>query len=87
MRQNMSTREIRDCLHESFKEASNKTSRACQRRIAYMMRNPITYYQVENAYEELKQDPHIVTISGGGPITKQDRAKGIENTEKLACAR
>jgi hypothetical protein len=52
-----------------------------------MMRNPITYYQVENAYEELKQDPHIVTISGGGPISKQDRAKGIENTEKLANAR
>lgn len=87
MRQSVSSREIRDRLHELFKESKNKTSRACQRRIAYMMRNPVVFYQVENAYEELKHYPGIDTISGGGPITKQDRVNGPENTEKLTIAR
>ncbi len=78
---------VRDCLHETFLESRNKTSRACQRRVAYMMRNPTTEYQVVNAYQELEQDPEIVTVSGGGPLTKEDRSNGIDKTEELIVAR
>ena len=78
---------VRDCLHESFPESRNKTSRACQRRVAYMMRNNTTEYQVVNAYQELDQDPDIVTVSGGGPLTKEDRANGVEKTEELVVSR
>ncbi|EFX77102.1 hypothetical protein DAPPUDRAFT_321692 [Daphnia pulex] len=79
---------VRDCLHETYPESRNKTSRACQRRVAYMMRNPTTEYQVVNAYQELEQDPEIEVVSGGGPITKEDRKNhGVEKTEELIIAR
>ena len=78
---------VRDCLHEAYPESQNKTSRACQRRVAYMMRNPTTEYQVVNAYQELEQDPEIVGVSGGGPLTKEDRSNGIEKTEELIVDR
>ena len=78
---------VRDCLHEAFPDARNKTSRACQRRVAYMMRNPTTQYQVVNAYQELQQEPDIATISGGGPVTKEERGAGVKQTEQLLIAR
>ncbi|XP_045025411.1 general transcription factor 3C polypeptide 1 isoform X2 [Daphnia magna] len=78
---------VRDCLHETYPESRNKTSRACQRRVAYMMRNPTTEYQVVNAYQELEQDPEIEAVSGGGPITKEDRKHGVEKTEELIVTR
>lgn len=78
---------VRDSLHAAHAESRNKTSRACQRRVAYMMRNPTTEYQVVNAYQELEQDPEIFTISGGGPITKSDRSVSAEKTEELTIER
>ena len=78
---------VRDCLHETYPESRNKTSRACQRRVAYMMRNPTTEYQIVNAYQELEQDPEIVAVSGGGPLTKDDRSNGIDKTEELIVSR
>ena len=33
---------VRDLLHTYFPESSNKTSRACQRRLNYMMKNGTT---------------------------------------------
>jgi hypothetical protein len=53
-----------------------------------MMRNPTTEYQVVNAYQELEQDPEIELVSGGGPITKEDRKNnGVEKTEELIISR
>lgn len=79
---------VRDCLHEAYPESRTKTSRACQRRVAYMMRNPTTQYQVVNAYQELLQEPDIEAISGGGPVTKEERgANGVEKTEELLISR
>ena len=52
-----------------------------------MMRNPTTEYQVVNAYQELEQDPEIVAVSGGGPLTKDDRSNGIDKTEELIVSR
>lgn len=37
---------VRDFMHEKVPESRNKTSRACQRRVNYMMRNPTMVYQV-----------------------------------------
>lgn len=87
MHQNVSWREIRDCLHEALTESRNKTSRACQRRVVTMMRNQKVFYHVKIAFEELKQHPSIVEISGGGPITQEERAKGPESIEKLVNTR
>ena len=52
-----------------------------------MMRNPTTEYQVVNAYQELEQDPEIFTISGGGPITREDRSVSAERTEEIVVER
>jgi hypothetical protein len=38
----------------------NKTSRACQRRILYMMKNPATAHSVALHLEDVRQDPEIV---------------------------
>ena len=79
---------VRDCLHEAYPESLTKTSRACQRRVAYMMRNPTNSYQVANACRELQQEPDIEVISGGGQITKEERAaNGVEKTEQIVIER
>ncbi|XP_069972402.1 general transcription factor 3C polypeptide 1 isoform X2 [Penaeus vannamei] len=51
---------VRDMLHERFPESLNKTSRACQRRINYIMKNPTTEDNVAIFLEEVRQDPGIV---------------------------
>ncbi|KAK3864004.1 hypothetical protein Pcinc_030265 [Petrolisthes cinctipes] len=51
---------VRDLLHERFPEARNKTSRACQRRINYIMKNPTTEDNVAIFLEEVRQDASIV---------------------------
>lgn len=51
---------VRDLLHERFPEARNKTSRACQRRINYIMKNPTTEDNVAIFLEEVRQDANIV---------------------------
>ncbi|KAL1132316.1 hypothetical protein AAG570_010272 [Ranatra chinensis] len=51
---------VREILHETFPETSrNKTSRACQRRQLYMMKNPSTTHSVYLCLEEIKQDDEI----------------------------
>lgn len=49
----------RDLLHGLLDGAKNKTSRAVQRRILYMMKNPSTARSVSLCLEEIKQDPKI----------------------------
>ena len=34
---------VRDLLHEHFPESQNKTSRACQRRLNYMLKNQVSW--------------------------------------------
>ncbi|XP_050686374.1 general transcription factor 3C polypeptide 1-like isoform X2 [Eriocheir sinensis] len=52
---------VRDLLHERFPEARNKTSRACQRRINYIMKNATTEDNVSIFLEEVRQDASIVS--------------------------
>ncbi|KAK3919691.1 General transcription factor 3C polypeptide 1 [Frankliniella fusca] len=49
----------RDLLHKIIDKSKNKTSRAVQRRISYMMKNPSTARSVTLCLEEIKQDPKI----------------------------
>jgi hypothetical protein len=44
--------------------SQNKTSRACQRRILYMMKNPATAHSVALHLEDIRQDPHIIKQFG-----------------------
>nr|CAH0105604.1 unnamed protein product [Daphnia galeata] len=78
---------IRDCLHERFPQSRNKTSRVCQRRVAYMMRNDETRLKIEIEYQALKEEPNIEEVSGVGPITIKDRNQGVEKTEELIISR
>ncbi|KAK7085487.1 hypothetical protein SK128_012512 [Halocaridina rubra] len=64
---------VRDMLHKRFPEARNKTSRACQRRINYIMKNPTTEYNVSNFLEEVKQDARIVEDFKGTKLPKSKR--------------
>ncbi|XP_063842783.1 general transcription factor 3C polypeptide 1-like isoform X2 [Scylla paramamosain] len=52
---------VRDLMHERFPEARNKTSRACQRRINYIMKNATTEDNVSIFLEEVRQDASIVS--------------------------
>lgn len=51
---------VRDLLHEHFPESQNKTSRACQRRLNYMLKNHSTADNVALFLEDVKQDQEIV---------------------------
>ena len=46
---------VRDLLHEYFPESENKTSRACQRRLNYMLKNQSTADNVALFLEDVKQ--------------------------------
>ena len=75
-------------MHEKLPESRNKTSRACQRRVNYMMRNPAMVYQVETAVEEIRHDPDVIALSGGGPLSKTEHTKlGLEKLEELTIER
>ena len=50
---------VRDLLHERFPKSNDKTKRACQRRVNYMLKNPVTVENVAVYLAELKQDPDI----------------------------
>ena len=47
---------VRNILHKRFPEGLNKTSRACQRRTNYMMKNPATIENVSLFLADLEQD-------------------------------
>ncbi|XP_042203426.1 general transcription factor 3C polypeptide 1-like isoform X2 [Homarus americanus] len=68
---------VRDLLHERFPEARNKTSRACQRRINYIMKNPTTEDNVAIFLEEVRQDAKIVAEFKGPRLPRNK--KNIEN--------
>lgn len=51
---------VRDLLHLRFPESSNKTSRACQRRLNYMMKNATTADNVTLFLAEVQQDRKVV---------------------------
>ena len=50
---------VRNLLHKRFPESLNKTSRACQRRINYMLKNPATVENVSLFLADLEQDANI----------------------------
>lgn len=73
----------RDLLHRLIDGSKNKTSRACQRRILYMMKNPSTARSVSLCLEEIKQDTKINKEFGNliNKLKAQEKnAKVIENT-------
>lgn len=70
---------VREVLHSIIPESKNKTSRACQRRINYMLKNPVTQRSVSLCLEEVKQDHKL--MERFGDIYKNMKPK--ENTEKL----
>ncbi|RZF37615.1 hypothetical protein LSTR_LSTR017113, partial [Laodelphax striatellus] len=80
----ISTREI---LHKTFPASRNKTSRACQRRINYMLRSQSTCHSLNLCIEELRHDPTIME-SYGDLFEKlkakhENKYKVVENKAKL----
>lgn len=63
---------VRDVLRTFSYNSYNKTSRACQRRLMYMLRQPRTVNSVTLGIEEIKQDPFVDRRYGG----TMDRLKG-----------
>ncbi|XP_011862964.1 PREDICTED: general transcription factor 3C polypeptide 1-like [Vollenhovia emeryi] len=63
---------VRDVLRTFSYNSYNKTSRACQRRLMYMLRQPRTVNSVALGVEEIKQDPFVDKRYGG----TMDRLKG-----------
>lgn len=51
---------VRDALHDKLPEGRDKTSRACQHRVNYMMKNPVTQDKVAVLVAEVKQDSRFV---------------------------
>ena len=50
---------MRDLLHSHFPESHNKTSRACQRRLNYMLKNKTTLDNVSLFLAEVQQDQQV----------------------------
>lgn len=50
---------VRDVLRTFSYNSYNKTSRACQRRLMYMLKQPRTVNSVALGVEEIKQDPFV----------------------------
>ena len=73
---------VRDALHKKFPYLSrNKTSRACQRRINYMLKNPTTFSNVNLFLAEIKQDPMVLTkfpIPERGEISRDENEKRMK---------
>lgn len=56
---------VRDVLRTFSYNSYNKTSRACQRRLMYMLKQPRTVNSVALGVEEIKQDPFVDRRYGG----------------------
>ncbi len=50
---------VRDLLHAHFPESHNKTSRACQRRLHYMMKNKTTADNVTLFLADIERDQAV----------------------------
>lgn len=72
----------RNLLHETISTSKNKTSRAVQRRIVYMMKNPSTARSVALCLEEIKQDPKINKVYGNLLTKLKSQDKSPEVIEK-----
>ncbi|XP_075236331.1 general transcription factor 3C polypeptide 1 [Lycorma delicatula] len=55
---------FREILHRTFQSSKNKTSRACQRRVSYMLHSQNTRHNVNLCIEELRQDEYIMDKYG-----------------------
>jgi general transcription factor 3C polypeptide 1 len=60
---------VRDLMHKHFPESHNKTSRACQRRLNYMMKNGATADNVTLFLADVQRDaavscPKILLVFG-----------------------
>lgn len=70
---------VRDLLHTSLPEiSSNKTSRACQRRINYMIRNPETMKNVSHFLAEIKSNAEILArfpVPPRGELNREENDK------------
>eukprot|EP00092_Neocalanus_flemingeri_P000749 GFUD01000793.1.p1 GENE.GFUD01000793.1~~GFUD01000793.1.p1 ORF type:complete len:1909 (+),score=561.12 GFUD01000793.1:540-5729(+) len=76
---------VRDLLHQHFPESQNKTSRACQRRLNYMLKNQSTADNVALFLEDVKQDVEIVEqfeIPEGGILSKSGNEARLERDFK-----
>ncbi|GFG28372.1 hypothetical protein Cfor_01748 [Coptotermes formosanus] len=78
---------IRDCLHQICPSSQNKTSRACQRRILYMMKNPATAHSVALHLEDVRQDPNVIRQFGNTIQELRSKTDDIEELEKMANER
>ncbi|XP_069672695.1 general transcription factor 3C polypeptide 1 [Periplaneta americana] len=76
---------IRDVLHKICPSSHNKTSRACQRRILYMMKNKSTAHSVALHLEEVRQDPEIIKQFNNTIQELKSKTDDIEEMEKLAA--
>lgn len=85
-KQTITSQVVRDILHFSTK-STNKTSRACQRRIVYMLKNQATLNNVHVCLEEVKENIEINKRFGVSFIEelrafyKGDETKFIEATK------
>ncbi|XP_064607189.1 general transcription factor 3C polypeptide 1-like [Liolophura sinensis] len=52
---------VRDVLHDSFEVSKDKTSYACQRRVAFTMKNPQTILNVQTFLAEALHDKSLVS--------------------------
>jgi hypothetical protein len=71
---------VRDLLHSHFPESGNKTSRACQRRLNYMLRNPSSADDVALFLEDARQDP---AVTGGFPVPSAGQLRRADNDHRL----
>ena len=72
---------VRDVLHDKLPHVSrNKTSRACQRRINYMIKNPTTLSNVNLFLAEVKQD---VIVINKFPIPERGEISRDENDKRM----
>ena len=72
---------VRDLLHKHFPESQNKTSRACQRRLNYMMKNQTTADNVSLFLADVRQDEEIssrFTVPKVGTVSKLDNEARLE---------
>ena len=80
--QSISMQTWRDLLHSTVDCSRNKTARAAQRRINYMMKNPSTARSVSLCLEEIKQDPKINRQFGNLMSTLKKRNESPEVIDK-----
>jgi len=76
---------VRDLLHAHFPESGNKTSRACQRRLNYMMKNPTTADNVALFLADVKQAEEVVNIFSvpeAGTVNRMDNEARLDRDFK-----